>query len=135
MALISLSTVVVAQKTYASMNSSLFDSMTCLMQPARCIPGLADPAPVLDPGYRWLEPRLGYLMRFHPGPPATPLDIRRAAASPSSIRSFAVTLTPEFPGLTGGRAFCGDSGGRMCFTDGAPPPVMDGRCEPCRKLQ
>lgn len=136
MALLSVSTVVMAQKTYATLNRSLYDSMTCLMQPGRCIPGLAaDAAPVLDPGYQWLEPRLGYVMRFHPGPAAAPDEIRRNRASPSSIKSFAVTMVPQYPGRTGGRAFCGDSGGRMCYTDGAPPPVRDGRCEPCSKLQ
>lgn len=136
MALLSVSTVVMAQKTYATLNRSLYDSMTCLMQPGRCIPGLAaDAAPVLDPGYQWLEPRLGYVMRFHPGPAAAPDEIRRNRASPSSIKSFAVTVVPQYPGRTGGRAFCGDSGGRMCYTDGAPPPVRDGRCEPCSKLQ
>lgn len=136
MALISLSTVVAAQKTYAALNYTLYDSMTCLMRPAQCIPGLADPTPVLDPGYQWTEPRLGYVLRFHPGPGVADPEIRSRRASPSSISSFAVTLIPQYPGLTGGRAFCGDSAGRMCFTsDGAAPPVRDGRCEPCKKLQ
>jgi len=135
MALVSLSTVVQAEKSYAAMNQALFDSMMCLMRPGECIPGLTDATPVLDPGYHWLEPRLGYVMRFHPGPGATPEEIRSSGASPSSIKSFAVTLTPEHPGLTGGRAFCGDSSGKMCFTDGSAPPVKDGRCEPCKKLQ
>jgi hypothetical protein len=40
------------------------------------------------------------------------------------------------PGRTGGRAFCGDTSGRMCMrADGREPPVKDGRCEPCRKLE
>jgi hypothetical protein len=135
LALVSLSTVLLAQRTYAGMNGSFFDSMTCLMQPGECLPGQKDAAPLIDPGYHWLEPRLGYVMRFHPGPGATPDEISKSGASPSSIKAYAVTLTPEHPGLTGGRAFCGDSSGKMCFTDGAPPPVKDGRCEPCKKLQ
>jgi hypothetical protein len=134
MALVSLSTVVMAQQSYSALNRNLFDSMACLMQPAECIPGQKDATPFLDPGYHWLEPRLGYTMRFHPGPAAAPDEIRRGA-SPSSIKAFAVTLTPEHPGRTGGRAFCGDSAGRMCSTDGSAPPVKDGRCEPCKKLQ
>jgi hypothetical protein len=134
MALISLSTMVQAQQSYAGMNQGLFDSITCLTQPQQCIPGQKDSAPVLDPGYHWLEPRLGYVMRFHPGPAAPP-DRVRGGASASSIVAFAVTITPEHPGRTGGRAFCGDSAGRMCFTTGSAPPVKDGRCDPCKKLQ
>jgi hypothetical protein len=134
MALVSVSTVVQAQQSYAAMNRALFDTLPCLMQPTQCIPGHTDPTPVLDPGYDWLQPRLGYVMRFHPGPAATPDEIRRGASA-SSLQAFAVTLTPEHPGRTGGRAFCGDSAGRMCFTDGSAPPVKDGRCDPCKKLQ
>lgn len=134
LALISLSTVVQAQQSYAAMNQGLFDSITCLTRPDHCIPGQKDAAPVLDPGYHWLEPRLGYVMRFHPGPSAPSSQISRGASS-SSIAAFAVTVTAEYPGRTGGRAFCADSAGRMCFTDGGAPPVKDGRCEPCKKLQ
>jgi hypothetical protein len=135
MALVSLSTVVQAQRTYAAMNGMLFDSMTCLMKPYECIPGQKDAAPVLDPGYDWLEPRLGYQLRFHPGPGAGAEEIRRGPWSASSIKAFAVTLTPELPEMKGARGFCGDSGGRMCLSDGGTPPVRDGRCEPCKKLQ
>jgi hypothetical protein len=133
MALISLSTVVQAEQSYAAMNQGLFDTLECLTQPAQCIPGQKDTTPVLDPGYHWLEPRLGYTMSFHPGPSAP--DASARGASPSSITAFAVTVTPEHPGRTGGRAFCADATGRMCFTPGAAPPVKDGRCEPCKKLQ
>jgi hypothetical protein len=134
MALISLSTMVQAQQSYAAMNQGLFDSVTCLTQPGQCLPGQKDATPVLDPGYHWLEPRFGYVMRFHPGAAASP-DQKSRGASPSSVVAFAVTMTAEAPGRTGGRAFCADSAGRMCFTDGSAPPVKDGRCEPCKKLQ
>jgi hypothetical protein len=134
MALLSLSTLVQAQQTYAAMNQGLFDSITCLTQPGQCIPGQKDATAVLDPGYHWLEPRLGYVMRFHPGAAASPDQIRRGASA-SSLVAFALTITPEHPGRTGGRAFCADSAGQMCFTPGGAPPVKDGRCEPCKKLQ
>jgi hypothetical protein len=133
MALVSLSTVIQAQRSYAAMNNQLFDSMACLMQPASCIPGQPDAAPVMDPGYKWTEPRLGYVLRFHPGPSASPQAIQ-GKASPSSITAFAVTLTPE-DAKSGGRSFCGDSTGRMCSSTGGAAPVKDGRCEPCKKLQ
>ena len=133
MALVSLSTMLQAQRSYAAMNYQLFDNMACLMQPSTCIPGLADAAPVLDPSYKWTEPRLGYVLRFHPGPAATPQAIQ-GKASPTSLSAFAVTLTPEVQTATG-RAFCGDSTGRMCVSVGGASPVKDGRCEPCKKLQ
>lgn len=135
MALVTLSSIVQAERTYAAMNGMLFDGMTCLMKPHECIPGQADAAPVLDPSYNWLEPRLGYALRFHPGPSASPDEIRRGPSSASSIKAFAVTLTPELPEMAGARGFCGDSAGRMCMSTGGTPPVRDGRCDPCKKLQ
>ena len=137
MALISVSTVQQAEKGYALANGSFFDEIRCLTRPAECIPGLpVDTAPFLDPTYEWLQPRLGYARKFHAGPRPTQDEIRQAKASPSSLRSYAYTTTPLEPGRTGGRAFCGDSGGRFCFTPrGTEPPVKDGRCDPCRKLE
>jgi hypothetical protein len=135
--LLTVSTVLLGQRTYAAANGSFFDEVACLTNPAACIPGFpADGAPFLDPSYPWLEPRLGYERKFHAGPKADPSAIAKAKASPSSLRAFAFTVSPLRPGVTGGRAFCGDSGGRMCMTaDGREPPVKDGRCEPCQKLQ
>jgi hypothetical protein len=132
-----VSTVVFAQKQYAGENGSFFDEIRCLTDPVKCIPGLdANAAPFLDPTYAWLEPRLGYNRAFHPGPRADPAAIALAKASPSSLRAFAFTVTPVKPGVSGGRAFCADSTGRMCMTkDGSAPPVKDGRCEPCQKIQ
>lgn len=134
--LLTVSTVVLGERTYASSNGGFFDEIACLLEPAKCIPGLADGAPFLDPTYAWLEPRLGYVRKFHPGPKAAPDAIAKAKASPSSLQGFAFTATPQKPGVTGGRAFCGDSGGRTCMTaDGSEPPVKNGRCDPCQKLQ
>lgn len=132
-----VSTVVFAEKQYAGANGSFFDEIACLTEPVKCIPGF-DPnaAPFLDPTYAWLEPRLGYDRAFHPGPKADPAAVARAKASPTSLRAYAFTVTPVKAGVTGGRAFCADSTGRMCMTkDGSRPPVRDGRCEPCQKIQ
>jgi hypothetical protein len=135
--LIAVSTVLHAEKTYAAENGGFFDEIRCLMRPPECKPGLAaDAAPFLDPTYNWLEPRLGYARVFHPGPKATPDEIQRTGASPTSLKAFAYTATPLQAGVTGSRGFCGDSGGRLCFTpDGRDPPVKDGRCDPCKKMQ
>jgi hypothetical protein len=132
-----VSTVVFAEKEYAAVNGSFFDEIACLTDPAKCIPGFdAAAAPFLDPTYAWLEPRLGYTRTFHAGPKADPAAIARAKASPSSLRAFAFTVTPVKPGVSGGRAFCADSAGRRCMTkDGSAPPVRNGACEPCLKIQ
>jgi hypothetical protein len=135
--LATVSTIVFAEREYAAANGSFFDEIACLTDPVKCIPGL-DPAaaPFLDPTYAWLEPRLGYVRAFHAGPKADPAAIASAKASPSSLRAFAFTVTPVKSGVTGGRAFCADSTGRMCMTkNGSAPPVRNGACEPCQKIQ
>jgi hypothetical protein len=132
-----VSSVVFAEKEYAAANGSFFDEIRCLTDPVSCIPGFdANAAPFLDPTYAWLEPRLGYHRAFHPGPKADPAAIATAKASPSSLRAFAFTATPVKPGVSGVRAFCADSTGRRCMTkNGSPPPVRNGACEPCQKIQ
>ncbi|HEY7509633.1 MAG TPA: hypothetical protein VIG50_05230 [Vicinamibacteria bacterium] len=137
MALIAVSTVVQAGKAYAAVNGQLFDELRCFMAPAECIPNFpAEEAPFLDPTYPWLDTRLGYARKFHPGPKATPEQIARWRASPSSLTAFAFTVFPAVLGRSGGRAFCGDSSGRMCVrNDGREPLVRDGKCDPCQKLQ
>ncbi len=137
MAIIAVRTVVVAQRGYAAANHSFYDQIPCLMRPWDCIPG-HDPeaAPFLDPTYDWLAPRLGYSWKFYPGGVPTSEEIATVNASPTSLRSFAFTGTPLKAGETGTRGFCGDSAGNMCVTkDGSEPPVKNGRCDPCKKLE
>jgi hypothetical protein len=136
MALLAISTVVQAEKMFASVNGSLYGELRCLTHPTECLPAF-DPqaASFLDPTYDWLESRLGYDRKFHPGPKATDEQLRRAGANPGSLTAFAFTVTPTQPGVSGRRAFCADSTGKICFTpDGREPPVRNGRCDPCRKL-
>lgn len=135
--LLVLQSVLGAEKLYASANGTYFDELNCLMQPWTCIPGFAaDGAPFLDPTFDWLKPDLDHQRTFHPGPRATADEIARAKASPTSLKAFAFTIVPLKPGVTGQRAFCGDSRGRLCVRDdGLQPPVKDGQCDPCKKLQ
>jgi hypothetical protein len=135
--IIAVSTILHAQKTYAAQNGGFFDELRCLMRPTECRPDLpADTLPFLDATYNWLESRLGYARAFHPGPRPSAEEIQKAGASASSVKAFAYTATPTQPGQTGTRAFCGDSSGRLCFTpDGSEPPVKDGRCDPCTKME
>lgn len=137
MAIIAVRTVVVAEKSYAASNHSFYDQIPCLTRPWDCVPGHPqDVAPYLDSTYDWLAPRLGYSWKFHAGAAPTAEEIAAASASPTSLRAFAFTGTPIKAGETGSRGFCGDSTGAMCFTkDGSEPPVKNGRCDPCKKLE
>ncbi len=134
--LLTVQTVLLAQRTYArERNGGLFDELHCLSEPEKCIPNFPEEgAPYLDPTYDWEGVKLTYERKFHPGPKATPDEIRKAkAASPTSLKAFAYTATPVSPEL-GLHAYCGDSSGQMCTSEG-PPSVKNGRCDPCQKLQ
>jgi hypothetical protein len=136
-ALLTVRTVVMAGKNYATSNGGLFGELGCLTHPESC--GKAWPADApfpLDPSYRWDGVKLGYVRRFLAGPKLPDDEALRAGAAPGSLKAFAFTVAPEKPGETGLRAFCGDTSGRLCVTkDGREPPVKDGRCDPCQKLE
>jgi len=137
-ALLIIRTVLLAEKQLAMRNGGLYGPFECLTRPETCFPDFPqDDAPFLDPTYEWLEPRLGYERRFHPGPKATEDELRRAKAVPDSLKAFAFTAVPVKPGETGLRAYCGDASGKICFTpDGAPPGIREGRCvPPCKELK
>lgn len=126
-------TVISAAAAYAGANGGFYDTLDCLAEPSRCIPGYPVTAPTfLDPHLASLAAKSGYRRSFHAGPPAPPDDVRRLKASRSSLTSFAYVAVPSVPPRgSGGSA--GTRSGRMCFTaDGATPPVKDGLCgEPC----
>jgi hypothetical protein len=123
-------TAMSAQAAYQSANEGWYDGrLECLQRPSSfgCIPGYAADAPFfLDEGLASLRTQSGYIRRFFSGKP-----IRRVGASPSSVASYAYVAIPEIAGLTGRRAFCGDSSGIICFgRDGQPPPrAIDGTCD------
>lgn len=135
--ILALQTMMMAERTYAASNGGLFDVVHCLTEPWKCVPGYpADGASFLDPTYDWLETRMDYARSFHAGPRPSPDELKKATASPSSLKAWAFTATPLHPGVTGVRGLCCDSKGRICMTeDGSQPPVKDGLCEPCKKLQ
>jgi hypothetical protein len=128
-------TVLSAEEQYRSANGGHYDTIACLQAPKTCIPGYgADPPVFLDPSFG-NEERHGYIFEFHPGP--TPAARDTARTSPSSRGRYAYTARPKRPGRTGIRAFCGDSGGRICFWPGGTvPPISDGVCPAdCTTLQ
>ncbi len=137
-ALLDVRTVVMTGRGYAAANGSLFGTLSCYTHPETCLPAFPkDAAPFLDASHDWLAVRLGYVRKFHPGPPASEEEIQRAKAAPGSLKSFAFTAVPVHPGETSLRAFCGDSTRRICVArDGSEPRVKDGRCvQPCEELK
>jgi hypothetical protein len=137
-ALLDVRTVLMAARQFASVNGGYFGELRCLTAPESCLPHYPkDQAPLLDPTHDWLATRLGYVRKFHLGPVANEEARVRAKAAPGSLRAFAFTVTPEIPGETGLRSFCGDSTWKVCAVpNGTLPPVKDGRCSaPCQELK
>ncbi len=124
-------TVMAGELTYQAENQGFFDLPECLVAPGNCIPGYRGPK--MLSGQETQTERLGYRRVFHPGPKARPTP----KASPSSVTTFAFTVTPITVGETGQRAFCGDDTGRICVTaDGSAPRVVNGRCAtPCEEVK
>ena len=137
-ALLDVRTVLMAQKLFAARNGGYFGPFECLTKPEACLADFPkDEAPFLDPTHDWLATRLGYARSFQLGPKVPDDELSPAGAIPGSVRAFVFTVTPVVAGETGLRAFCGDAGGKICFTaDGSPPGVRDGRCvPPCKELK
>lgn len=137
-ALLEVRTVLMAQKLFAARNGGYFGPFECLSKPETCLPDFPkDEAPFLDPTHDWLVERRGYTRSFQPGPKVADEELKAAKAVAGSVRAFAFTAIPVVPGETGLRGFCGDAGGKVCFTaDGSPPGVRAGRCvAPCKEMK
>jgi hypothetical protein len=135
--ILALQTLMLGEQTYATANGGFFGDVACLTEPWKCIPGYpADGANFVDPTHNWSENLSGYARKFYPGPHATAAELANAkGAAPNSLKTFAYTAAPLQPG-NGLRGLCADSKKRLCISeDGREPPVKDGLCEPCKKLQ
>ncbi len=130
MAIGDMRTFLAAQTVYASVNGGNGDgNLQCLAVPTDCLPAYpADGPYFLDPEMAALSETGGYRRSFHAGPPP---DAIPPNASPTSVTTWAYLAVPVEIGYTGGRGFCGDSRGALCFTrDGtAPPRQPDGCCD------
>ena len=124
--------VLSAEATYASTNGGYYDTLDCLVSPTSCIPNYPTQAPAFLSSDLTTTTKGGYERIFYPGPVAQ----SDGTISPSSISSFAYVSVPIEPGVTGVRAFCGDSTGVVCaMADGTMPEIVDGVCpETCPPL-
>jgi hypothetical protein len=124
-------TMVFAQDTYQSRNGGFYDVPECLVVPQRCLPAYPVSAPTfIDPQLGQANVvRQGYRRVFHPGPPADPAAVRKAGASPSSLKSYTYVAVPLRYESAGMRGFCGDATGRICsIPDGRAPLIEQGQC-------
>jgi len=131
-------TVISAETSYASANDGYYDVLECLSNPHGCIPNYPTASPTFL-GAEWASTSVksGYRRTLFPGANAELNADQSAVCSPTSIVSFAYVAVPEETGVSGMRAFCGDSTGIICqFPDGEVPTIMDGTCPSgCIELQ
>ncbi len=131
-----LRTLISAQSYVSSTNGGFYLPPECLDALETCIAGYTGPPASAYP-FPWALPRNGYRWTFRAGPRPSSQEIKKAKASASSLRSYAVVLVPEAPGKSGTRAFCGDDSVAICVTeDGSAPAVRNGACvKPCNELK
>jgi type IV pilus assembly protein PilA len=115
-------TVISAEMAYQSASGGSYGSPQCLAAPTSCLPAYSGPT-FIDPDLASATVKNGYRRTFHAG-------------GPTGSESFAYTAVPAEPGRTGVRGFCGDSTGRVCFTQGgSAPALVGGLCDPsCQEL-
>ncbi len=97
-------TVIAAQAAYQATIGGFYGDLECLAEPAKCVQGYAG-GPLLDPGLARAREKSGYRRAFHAG----------ARVGASGFVTFAYTATPQQPGESGVRSFCGDASGLICF--------------------
>lgn len=119
-----------AQRTIARVNAGFFLEPDCLTNPRSCLPTWSG-GPLLASDPTGIQK--GYSFEFHPGPAVQADEIARRRAVPQSLSSYAVVASPREPGVTGVRVFCGDSSGRVFYTDArssdnAVARQVNGRC-------
>jgi type IV pilus assembly protein PilA len=104
--------VISAEMAYQSANAGRFGTLECLQAPSSCIPGYSG-SNFLSPDTSQPE-RAGY---------------RRTLELSPDGDTFTYIAVPIEAGRTGVRAFCGDSSGVICQTDGSQPSTSGGQCE------
>ena len=99
-------TVISAEATYHGASSGYYATITCLSQPASCLPNYSGPS-FLDPvvGAPGSVSKQGYVRTFTQTPDGS--------GPPGSVESYCYQSLPIRPGRTGVRAFGGDSSGSI----------------------
>jgi uncharacterized protein DUF4190 len=119
--------VLAAEAAYQSVNGGHYDTLECLANPSRCVPGYSGPV-LLEAGLATMTPRRGYKRIFHSGPRPS-FEAGSKPVSPSSMTAFAYVAVPVQPGQTGVRSFCVDASGEVrAQREGRDPEIVDGAC-------
>ncbi|HUG53164.1 MAG TPA: prepilin-type N-terminal cleavage/methylation domain-containing protein [Vicinamibacteria bacterium] len=97
-------TLVSAEAAYHSANSGYYGTLTCLANPAGCLPGYTDP-PFIDSvlGAGPIVQKQGYVRAWR--------EVPDPGGSTGSIESYCYQSQPINQGRTGVRSFGGDSSG------------------------
>jgi hypothetical protein len=129
-----------AQRTYASINSDLFEGrIECLAKPQLCRPYPSSAPPFIHPEEVPAEggAKGGFLFLYFPETWQASILEERPDISRSSVKAFAVVAVPLpwLRGTTEGRSFCVDSRGVLCSTEtGVVPEVRNGECHACTPM-
>jgi type II secretory pathway pseudopilin PulG len=119
-------TVISAEAAYQSASGGYYDVPACLYAPAQCLGAGAPAARFLSPESTVFDtPKMGYVLRFHPGQAATAAG--GATVSSSGVDSYAVTAEPVSTS-TGVRTFCADASGVICVMSAAEHQAPGGAC-------
>jgi type II secretory pathway pseudopilin PulG len=119
-------TVISAEAAYQSASGGYYDVPACLYAPAPCLGASAPATPFLSQESTVFDaPKMGYVLRFHPGRAATASG--GATVSSSGIESFAVVAEPVGP-QTGVRTFCADASGIICIMSAGEHQAPGGTC-------
>jgi prepilin-type N-terminal cleavage/methylation domain-containing protein len=105
-------TVISAEATYHGASSGYYGTITCLSQPAGCLPNYSGPS-FLDPviGAAGTVNKQGYLRTWTQTPDAS--------GPTGSVESYCYQSLPARPGQTGVRSFGGDSSGSLVQSNAA----------------
>jgi hypothetical protein len=127
-------TVISAEAAYQSASGGYYDLPACLYAPAPCLGASAPATPFLSQESTVFDtPKMGYVLRFHPGRAATAAGATTVSAS--AIESYAVTAEPVSTS-TGIRTFCGDASGIVCAMSATDHQASGGTCpESCVPLR
>jgi len=106
--------LVSAEAAYHSANSGYYGTITCLSNPAGCLPGYTDP-PFIDSvlGAGTSVQKQGYVRIWR--------DVPEAGGSTGSVEAYCYQSQPINPGRSGVRSFGGDSSGVIVASNAGIP--------------